>query len=217
MSVCVHRRKGDAQEVNNLTLQQQVKMLALTCQFLHLHTCMQTDCQLLVWTTCPNDTACKKVLGITTAVGSVGAPNVHREEGETNTYRWQEGCHAWLSHQGIQTVHVCLSGIWWNKMLLSIHTGNQASIPEYPILTFKDHLWPNLCSVVLEQIRLTLAYVVSLECRMYQSSCVCLVTFISIKFLVIFIQSTTIFLHVLIRVLRSEGRIIFQWPVILQE
>jgi len=32
--VCVHHRKGDAQEVHNLTLQQQVKMLALTCTIL---------------------------------------------------------------------------------------------------------------------------------------------------------------------------------------
>ena len=28
--MCVHHQKGDAQEVNNLTLKQQVKMLALT-------------------------------------------------------------------------------------------------------------------------------------------------------------------------------------------
>ena len=32
--MCVHHRKGDVQEVNNLTLQQQVKMLALTCTIL---------------------------------------------------------------------------------------------------------------------------------------------------------------------------------------
>ena len=32
--MCVHHRKGDAQEVNNLTLQQQVKMHALTCTIL---------------------------------------------------------------------------------------------------------------------------------------------------------------------------------------